>query len=230
MPAFVLKILIVEDNDDLREGWVSFIQKQGHCVRGVGLAAELLDECGDFTPDVYVIDLNLPDADGLELVKKLREVHPNVGIVITTARSQIGDKLLGYESGADIYFSKPVDPAELLAGVGAAAKKWRLQSTQAGTLHLHLDRHTLEGPLGTVSLTASETTLLAALVRSAGEPLAPWQMAELLGAGTDFPTAAALEMRIARLCKKLSTAGAEPPGIRSVYSRGYALSSRVLLM
>ena len=64
-----LKILIVEDNDDLREGWMSFFQKQGHFVRGVGLAAEILDESGDFTPDVYVIDLNLPDTDGLTLVQ-----------------------------------------------------------------------------------------------------------------------------------------------------------------
>jgi len=121
--TFALKILIVEDNDDLREGWMSFFQKQGHFVRGVGLAAEILDESGDFTPDVYVIDLNLPDTDGLTLVQKLRQVHPRVGIIITTARSMIGDKVIGYESGADIYFTKPVDPAELLAGIAAIAKK-----------------------------------------------------------------------------------------------------------
>lgn len=116
---FALKILIVEDNDDLREGLLSYFQKQGHYVRGIGLAAEIFDESGDFTPDVYVIDLNLPDADGLSLVNKLRQAHPSVGIVITTARGLIGDRVLGYESGADIYFTKPVDPAELLAGIKA---------------------------------------------------------------------------------------------------------------
>ena len=176
---------------------MSFFQKQGHFVRGVGLAAEILDESGDFTPDVYVIDLNLPDTDGLTLVQKLRQVHPRVGIIITTARSMIGDKVIGYESGADIYFTKPVDPAELLAGIAAIAKKQWALDLESEALHLRPDRHVLEGPNGIADLSPNETTLLAGLVRAAGQPLAPWQLAELLGFGDELPTAAALEMRIA---------------------------------
>ena len=224
-----LKILIVEDNDDLREGWMSFFQKQGHFVRGAGLAAEILDESGDFTPDVYVIDLNLPDADGLTLVKKLRQFHPSVGIIITTARSMIGDKVIGYESGADIYFTKPVDPAELLAGIAAIAKKQWSPNVGAEALHLRPDRHILEGVNGIVDLSPNETILLAGLVRAAGQPLAPWQLAELLGFSEELPTAAALEMRIARLRKKLITAGAASPGIRAAYNRGYMLCCNILI-
>ena len=227
--TFALKILIVEDNDDLREGWMSFFQKQGHFVRGAGLAAEILDESGDFTPDVYVIDLNLPDADGLTLVKKLRQFHPSVGIIITTARSMIGDKVIGYESGADIYFTKPVDPAELLAGIAAIAKKQWSPNVGAEAVHLRPDRHILEGVNGIVDLSPNETILLAGLVRAAGQPLAPWQLAELLGFSEELPTAAALEMRIARLRKKLITAGAASPGIRAAYNRGYILCCNVLI-
>ena len=227
--TFALKILIVEDNDDLREGWMSFFQRQGHFVRGAGLAAEILDESGDFTPDVYVIDLNLPDADGLTLVKKLRQFHPSVGIIITTARSMIGDKVIGYESGADIYFTKPVDPAELLAGIAAIAKKQWSPNVGAEALHLRPDRHILEGVNGIVDLSPNETILLAGLVRAAGQPLAPWQLAELLGFSEELPTAAALEMRIARLRKKLITAGAASPGIRAAYNRGYMLCCNVLI-
>ena len=227
--TFALKILIVEDNDDLREGWMSFFQRQGHFVRGAGLAAEILDESGDFTPDVYVIDLNLPDADGLTLVKKLRQFHPSVGNIITTARSMIGDKVIGYESGADIYFTKPVDPAELLAGIAAIAKKQLSPNVGAEALHLRPDRHILEGVNGIVDLSPNETILLAGLVRAAGQPLAPWQLAELLGFSEELPTAAALEMRIARLRKKLITAGAASPGIRAAYNRGYMLCCNVLI-
>ena len=227
--TFALKILIVEDNDDLREGWMSFFQKQGHFVRGAGLAAEILDESGDFTPDVYVIDLNLPDADGLTLVKKLRQFHPSVGIIITTARSMIGDKVIGYESGADIYFTKPVDPAELLAGIAAIAKKQWSPNVGAEALHLRPDRHILEGVNGIVDLSPNETILLAGLVRAAGQPLAPWQLAELLGFSEELPTAAALEMRIARLRKKLITAGAASPGIRAAYNRVYMLCCNILI-
>jgi DNA-binding response OmpR family regulator len=227
--TFALKILIVEDNDDLREGWMSFFQRQGHFVRGAGLAAEILDESGDFTPDVYVIDLNLPDADGLTLVKKLRQFHPSVGIIITTARSMIGDKVIGYESGADIYFTKPVDPAELLAGIAAIAKKQWSPNVGAEALHLRPDRHVLEGVNGIVDLSPNETILLAGLVRAAGQPLAPWQLAELLGFSDELPTAAALEMRIARLRKKLIAAGATSPGIRAAYNRGYMICCNVLI-
>ena len=227
--TFALKILIVEDNDDLREGWMSFFQRQGHFVRGAGLAAEILDESGDFTPDVYVIDLNLPDADGLTLVKKLRQFHPSVGIIITTARSMIGDKVIGYESGADIYFTKPVDPAEFLAGIAAIAKKQWSPNVGAEALHLRPDRHVLEGVNGIVDLSPNETILLAGLVRAAGQPLAAWQLAELLGFSEELPTAAALEMRIARLRKKLITAGAASPGIRAAYNRGYMLCCNILI-
>ena len=227
--TFALKILIVEDNDDLREGWMSFFQKQGHFVRGVGLAAEILDESGDFTPDVYVIDLNLPDTDGLALVKKLRQVHPRVGIIITTARSMIGDKVIGYESGADIYFTKPVDPSELMAGIAAVAKKQWSPDVESETLHLIPERHVLKGLNGIVNLGPNETILLAGLVRAGGQPLAPWQLAELLGFSNKLPTAAALEMRIARLRKKLISGGAAPPAIQAAYNRGYTLCCKVLI-
>ncbi len=198
-------------------------------MRGAGLTAEIFDESGDFTPDVYVIDLNLPDADGLTLVKKLRQFHPSVGIIITTARSMIGDKVIGYESGADIYFTKPVDPAELLAGIAAIAKKQWSPNVGAEALHLRPDRHILEGVNGIVDLSPNETILLAGLVRAAGQPLAPWQLAELLGFSEELPTAAALEMRIARLRKKLITAGAASPGIRAAYNRGYMLCCNILI-
>ena len=60
-----------------------------------------------------MIDLNLPEEDGLSQTKRLRKLHPSVGIVITTARAQIGEKVLGYESGADLYLTKPIHPQEL---------------------------------------------------------------------------------------------------------------------
>jgi len=229
MPAHALKILILEDNDDLREGWLAFLQSQGHHVRGIALAEELLDAAGSFSPDVYVIDLNLPDSDGLDVVQRLRTVHPNAGIVITTARTQIGDKVRGYDRGADIYFTKPVDPQELLAGIAALAKRRHADGRAGVSLCLHLERFLLQGPKTTVHLTPSETALLAGLVRAANQPLARWQLGELLGAGDDLPSDAMLEMRIARLRKKLTAAGAESPSIRAVHKRGYVLSCTVVL-
>lgn len=229
MPTRALNILILEDNDDLREGWLAYFQSQGHRVLGVALADELLEVPGGFSPDVYVIDLNLPDADGLDLVKRLRAVHPNVGIVITTARSQIGDKVEGYESGADIYLTKPVEPQELMAGISALAKRRHGHTTPEESLRLLLEKNQLLGPHGSVDLTSGEARLLAGLVRASGKPLARWQMAELLEVPEGLPSDAMLEMRIARLRKRLLAAGAAPPVIKAIHKQGYVLYCDVVL-
>lgn len=231
MSDFALKILLVEDNDDLREATLAFLQSRGHFVRGVAAAEELGELSGGFVPDVYVIDLNLPEEDGLSLVRRLRSVHPTVGIVITTARTEIGDKVHGYESGADIYLTKPVQPLELHAGITALAKRVSRLDPQAQTLRLHLGRLHLKGPHGNAELTAGEASLLAALIRAPGHVLERWQMAEIISdtAGEAQPSAAMLEMRIARLRKKLAEVGAEAPAIKALRKQGYQLCCSVIL-
>ena len=230
MQDVALKILLVEDNDELREATLAFLQSQGHCVRGVPMAEEIDDVTGGFVPDVYVIDLNLPDEDGLSLTRRLRASQPKVGIVITTARTQIGDKVVGYESGADLYLTKPVHPQELMAGVNAIGKRLRSTSAGNGALLLLLSRLQLTGPAGMVDLTASDVQILSALARAPGQSLERWQLAKIIGAGTEnAPTAATLEMRIARLRKKLVTAGAAQPSIKALHKVGYTLCCSVVL-
>ena len=230
MPDFALKILVVEDNDELREATLAVLQSQGHFVRGVPQAEDISDVTGGFVPDVYVVDLNLPDEDGLSLTRRLRTSHPNVGIVITTARTQIGDKVVGYESGADLYLTKPVHPQELMAGVVAVAKRMRTLAQQHSQMVLNLSRMQLKGPDGAVDLTASEVQILSALVRAPGQSLERWQVAEVMGAGKDdLPSAATLEMRIARLRKKLFAVGAPSPSIKALHKVGYTLCVPVVL-
>jgi DNA-binding response OmpR family regulator len=230
MHDVALKILLVEDNDDLREATLTFLQNQGHYVRGVPMAEEINDVTGGFVPDVYVIDLNLPDEDGLSLTRRLRAAHPDVGIVITTARTQIGDKVLGYESGADLYLTKPVHPQELMAGVNALGKRLRQTVQRNGTLFVQVARSQLNGPDGMVDLTTSDAQILCALARAPGHCLERWQLAEIIGTGNDVsPSAATLEMRIARLRKKLASVGAPQPSIKALHKVGYSLCCPVVL-
>ena len=230
MHEIALKILLVEDNDELREATLAFLQSRGHYVRGVPMAEDIYDVTGGFVPDVYVIDLNLPEEDGLSLTRRLRKAHPTVGIVIMTARSQIGDVVLGYASGADLYLSKPVDPRELIAGIGALAKRTMRMVTAADQpLELSLSRLALSGPQGTMAITAGESAILSALALAPGQTLERWQLMDLLGAGEEHPTASALEMRIARLRKKLASVGGQAPCIKSLHKVGYALCSAVVL-
>lgn len=231
MENCALKILLVEDNDDLREATSAFLRQQGHDVRSIPMAEEVNDAAGGFVPDVYVIDLNLPGEDGLSLARRLRATHLNVGIVITTARTQIGDRVVGYESGADLYLTKPVHPKELLAGIMALAKRLRSPSAPAPShiLQLNLSRLQLQGPEGNVDLTAAESQLLFAFARAPGRTIERWQLAEMISSGGEQPAAAALEMRIARLRKKLAAAGAEPPYIKALHKVGYTLCNALVL-
>ena len=230
MQDIALKILVVEDNDALREATLAFLQNEGHYVRGVAQAEEIDELPGGFVPDVYVIDLNLPDEDGLSLTRRLRAAHPNVGIVITTARTQIGEKVLGYDSGADLYLSKPVHPRELMAGISALGKRVRTIGLQTKAMVLDLKRMLLIGPETQVEITDSDVMVLSALARAPGHKLERWQIAEIVrGTDTDTPSAATLEMRISRLRKKLAAVGAPAPHIKAVHKVGYTLCTPVVM-
>lgn len=227
-----LKILVVEDNDELRTATLAFLQSQGHYVRGVSMAEDIDDMTGGFVPDVYVIDLNLPDEDGLSLTRRLRASHPDVGIIITTARTQIGDKVVGYESGADHYLPKPVHPQELLACANALGKRLQMQSLQQqGALTLHLTGMFVNGSAGRADLTGSDALILTALARAPGQSLERWQIAEIIAdnGSASTPSTATMEMRITRLRKKLVNAGAPAPGIKAMHKVGYTLCCPVVM-
>lgn len=230
MEDIALKILVVEDNDALREVTLTFLQHEGHYVRGIAQAEEIDDIPGGFVADVYVIDLNLPDEDGLSLTRRLRAAQPDVGIVIVTARTQIGDRVLGYNSGADLYLTKPVDPQELRAVIRTMGKRMLAFGWQSQAMVLDLKRMLLISPEAQVELTASDALLLSALARAPGYKLERWQLAEIVG-GTDAetPSASTLEMRISRLRKKLSAVGALAPHIKAQHKVGYTLCTPVVM-
>lgn len=228
-----LKILVVEDNDELRAATIIFFQNNGHYVRGVSMAEDIDDMAAGFLPDVYVIDLNLPDEDGLSLTRRLRATHPDVGIIITTARTMIGDRLQGYESGADHYFCKPVHPQELLACAHALGKRMHLKSHQISVpMSLNLTNMIVTGPAGDEKLTSGDVLILSAFIRAPGQNLERWQIAEIIGSNhsDSLPSTSSMEMRITRLRKKLISAGAPAPGIRAIHKTGYALVCRVQMV
>jgi DNA-binding response OmpR family regulator len=226
-----LKVLLVEDNDQLREATLAVLKQTGHEAVGIPMAEDLVDVTGGFMPDVYIIDVMLPDEDGLSLTRRLRAKHPQAGIVITTARTTISDKVAGYESGADLYLTKPVHPKELIASLAALGKRTKLRSSSQGQgLVLQVSRLRLTGPNNTHDVSISDVKMLSAFVRAPGHSLERWQIAEIVSTTQDpNPSANMIEMRIARLRKKLLTAGAEQPGLKAVHKVGYVLCCPVTL-
>ncbi len=230
MIGVALKILVVEDNDALREATVGFLQQQGHYVRGVACAEEVHDLTGSLVPDVYVIDLGLPDEDGLSLTSRIRASHPRAGIVVTTARTEVNERVDGYRSGADLYLPKPVHPDELSTAISSLGRRMRIESTPSDALVLSMTKRQLTGPGGTVDLTFGEASVLAAFARSPGQSLERWQLGEIIGHDdSEVPSSSSIEMRISRLRKRLQDAGAPAPTLKAVHKIGYVLCCAVVV-
>lgn len=226
-----LNIVVVEDNDALREITVDALCEMGHRVVGVACAEALADEASGKPVDLMVIDLNLPGEDGISLARRMRAAQPDLGIVMVTSRGQIEQKLQGYDSGADIYLAKPVPMAELAAAVQALGRRLKRQrSLPEGDFSLKqigLSLHGPQTPPEGLSLSALEFATLAALVRAPGQRLDYWQLTELAGkTGIDIKRNA-LEVQMVRLRKKLLQAGAPQPNIKTVRGVGYQLCVRL---
>lgn len=217
--------MVVEDNDSLREATVDFLTQQGHQVVGVVCAEDVDDTPIRDLPDLYLIDVNLPGEDGFSLATRIRKSQPLTGIVLLTARSQINDRLTGWNCGADNYLIKPVEQAELLACVSNLGRRLKSISLTDQSF-LSLDRQTLSltGPLGRVALTFGETQLLAAMCRAAGQKLERWQAMQLVDSKDKGLLPANLEMRISALRKKLTVCGAPKDAILTLRNFGYSLS------
>ena len=220
-----LHILVVEDNDNLREATIDFLQQQGHHVVGVVSAEDVDDTPTRDLPDLYLIDVNLPGEDGFSLSERIRHSHPTAGIILITARGQLSDRLEGYAAGADNYLIKPVDRSELLVCINTLARRLKTPTSQkdSATLQVNPQNLSLSGPNGEVSLSYADSILLCALGRAAGQKLERWQAMQLLDAKEKGITAANLEMRISALRKKLVTCGAPTDAIRTIRGFGYAL-------
>lgn len=219
-----LNILVVEDNDDLREALLELLRLEGHIVRGVD-CAEAVPEALDAAPlDLMILDLNLPGEDGLTLARRHRILQPQLGIIMVTARATVAARCEGYECGADIYLPKPIAMDELRAAILALSR--RILSQRPAQVCI-LDTRSLQlkpADQPPIDLTAAECLLLSALARAPGQRLEKWQIAEVLTKTADNFSENALEAQLTRLRKKLDQAGLQARSIKAIRNWGYQLS------
>ena len=220
----LLNIVVVEDHQLLRESVVDTLSASGHRVTGVESAEALGDEVALARIDVAVLDIQLPGESGLQLMQRLRRSQPGLGIIAMTALSAIHNRVAGYESGADVYLIKPVDPRELLAAVARCGQRSQ-QAVQGHRVPMTLEplRRCLTGPAGEQRLSADEAVVLAALVRAPEQQLENWQLLELLQIAPSSTDKARIEVRLSRLRKKLLLAGATPECLQPMRGTGYQL-------
>lgn len=228
--ATQLNLVVVEDNNDLRTLLCNALRKDGHHVTSLSCAEELEDQAGSDHADAFLIDINLPGEDGLSLAKRIRNAHPLVGIIILSARSALDDKLSGYDCGADIYLTKPVSLPELSAALRSFARRRLATFKHITPKGLTLNKLELQGQETSVKLTAQEAIVLTALARAPAGRLETWQIAELLDAEVDDSFKSSLAVRMVRLRKKLTDAGAEGLVIESLRNIGYQLTTHIEIL
>jgi DNA-binding response OmpR family regulator len=224
-----LSIALIEEYAELRDFIASELRLLGHKVLAIDSAESLNDARGLQTIDLMITDINLPGEDGLSLARRMRQVQPNIGIIIMTARSGAEDRSSSYDSGADICLTKPLGFDELSAAISSLMRRIKPDSslyettTSADRLKLHLTKLKLSGKVGIVDLTTAETAVLVGLANAPSNQLDYWQLIELLNKQFDDKSQRLLEVQISRVRGKMLQIGAPAGSIKSLRLKGYQL-------
>jgi two-component system, OmpR family, response regulator MprA len=222
-----MRLLVVDDDRRLRDVLRRALTLSGYEVRLADTGAEALAEVSGGVPDAVVLDVGLPDIDGLEVCRLLRRERNRVPVLMLTARDAVSDRIDGLDAGADDYLVKPFDIDELQARLRALLRRAGGEGDLDGALsfaELKLDpaRHGVTVDESFVELTRTEYQLLELLMLNPRRVL-PHSLIYDRVWGYDFgPTSNALRVYVGYLRRKLEAAGARPL-IHTVRGVGYAL-------
>ncbi len=216
----VVRILLVEDEDSIALPLAEGLRREGFVVERAATGAEALAAA---SADLVLLDLRLPDIDGLDVCRSLRE-RSDVPIIIVTARGEESDRVVGLELGADDYLVKPFGLRELIARIRAVTRR----TSARGAVHeplrvgaLEIDerarRATLEGAV--LELTPKEFDLLAALARDPGAAISRRQLLEDVWETSWYGSSKTIDVHVAALRRKLG----DPGWIETVRGVGFRL-------
>jgi DNA-binding response OmpR family regulator len=227
-----LRIALLEDDDVLRDAvLVPRMRDFGFDLVAMRTAAELQDMMASDPPDVVVLDIGLPDADGFELARSLRDSDPRLGIVMLTGRGETGDRIRGLVEGADAYLAKPVDLGLLAATLHSLARRIGRQSNGAfrrssGKWHLDADGWCLITPGGhSVALSKTERRLMKPMMAATGRLVTRAQIIDALTSDVHEFDPHRLDSLIHRLRRKVNSASGEALPLTSVHGEGYVLQA-----
>lgn len=230
-------IYLLEDDLDVSRLIVRTLTQHGFTPRAFRRMAEFEREARRQPPDLCIIDLSLPDGDGLSLLSG--GVLPvTVPRIIVTGRISLTDRIVGLEVGADDYIVKPFEPRELVARIRAVLRRSRILQREAETREgplavfgcwtADLEACTLTHESGrVVDLSSSETTLLAAFLKAPGRVLSRSNLLDATMGRASEPFDRSMDARISRLRRKLDDDSRAPEIIRTVYGAGYIFAQRV---
>ena len=215
----VVKVLVVDDDPAIIQPLVDGLKRNGFEVESVSYASQVLPAAGDV--DVILLDLGLPDGDGIDVLRELRRTS-DVPVIITTARGEETDRIVGLELGADDYVVKPFSVRELSARIRAVSRRRRSDPTLS-TERVMVDRsrHVVIVDGAEIDLTAKEFDLLAVLAEEPGRAVPRQELFSRVWDPVWIGTGKTLDVHVATLRRKLGDAEL----IETVRGVGYRLAT-----
>lgn len=232
-------LAIVEDDPDIRALLERCLGADGYRVTSLPAAAGLDSVLSGGDIDLIIVDVGLPDADGLALTRRIREDH-DVGIIIVSGRGDLTDRVVGLEIGADDYITKPFEPREVLARVRSVLRRGergKVEGKPAGEPHrkfrfngciIDMTSQTFTDANDcVVPLTSGEYKLLEAFVTHANRVLSRDQLLDYIYVNDAPAFDRSIDVRIGRLRKKINDDPKHPSLIKTVRNGGYIFASAV---
>ena len=218
-----MQILLVEDDPALSSALQQALQDQDYAVNSVSTGEAALYVVKTDAPDIIVLDLGLPDMDGMEVLRRIRRNNAGLPILLLTARTQLDDKISGLDSGADDYLAKPFEMTELFARIRVLAR--RLGSSghgeiSVGDVCLDVNRKVVTVNGSEIELSRREYMLLKSLMTQAGRVQTRNALEKRLYNWDEEIASNALEVHIHHLRKKLGSGF-----IKTVRGVGYKVDS-----
>ncbi len=221
-----MRVLLIEDDEATARSIEIMLSSNGFNVFTTDLGEEGLDLGKLYDYDIILLDLNLPDMHGYDVLKKLRVSKIDTPVLILSGLSELDDKVKGLGFGADDYVTKPFDKNELIARIQAIIRrsKGHAQSIiKTGKLAVNFDSRTVEVDGQPVHLTGKEYAMLELLSLRKGTTLTKEMFLNHLYGGMDEPELKIIDVFICKLRKKLSAATDGDNYIETVWGRGYVL-------
>jgi len=221
------KIILIEDDQDINRLVTHYLTKEGYIIKSSQDGIRGLQLIKQEKPDLVILDLMLPEMDGLEVCKRLRADSKTsaLPIIMLTAKGEESDKIVGLELGADDYMTKPFSPKELVARIKALFRRSERHVEEStgfhyGPLSLDVSRHEVKVGGKTIQLTAKEFSLLLQLLKNKGRVLTRETLLDTVWGYDSDVTTRTVDVHIRRLREKIPFLS---EAIETVKSYGYKL-------
>jgi len=221
------RVLVVEDERDVAELIRYNLTREGYDVVVAGSGGDAIKQAREVQPDLVLLDIMVTQVNGGEVCRRLKQDAEtrDIPVIMVTGRVEEGDKVLGFEMGADDYVTKPFSPRELVARVRAVARRGRREErpAQLKAGDLEIDRHRFEVRVKgrAIELTPKEFELLAILVGAPGRVFGREELLDAVWGRDGFVEPRTVDVHVARLRGKFTAARLPVPGVETVRGVGY---------